>query len=74
MDLSPTQEGIIRHLFLRGDDVPANIGEAEDFHRNSISRACSELSEAGLIESKGHGVWTLTNAGERAARRLLNEG
>jgi Mn-dependent DtxR family transcriptional regulator len=71
MLLSPSQKAILTHLLTEGDDVPANIAEAADLHRNSVSRAAKPLKENDLIRNKGHGVYTLTEQGRQEAREHL---
>lgn len=71
MLFTPAQRDILKHLLTKGDDVPANIAEEHDYHRNSISRAAKPLKEEGLIIDKGHGVYKLTEEGRQEARELL---
>ena len=71
MLLTPAQRAILRHLLTEGDDVPSNIADSQDLHRNSVSRAAKPLKDEGLIEDKGSGVYTLTEQGRQEARDLL---
>jgi len=73
MNLTPTEEDILVHLFLRGDDSAANIAEEKDRHRVSVSQRASDLEEKGLVVNKGNGVFQLTNAGLTAARNIMAE-
>jgi DNA-binding MarR family transcriptional regulator len=63
---------ILVHLYLSGCDVPANIAEHWDRSRPAVSRRLSELSDRGLVKSKGRGVWKLTPAGATYARTLTS--
>lgn len=71
MDFSPAQRDILTHLLTEGNDRPANIADACDYHRNSVVRAAKPLIEKDLIRSKGRGVYRLTHQGREEARDLL---
>ena len=72
MEYSPAQEAILVHLLTEGDDVPANISDNRDYHRNYLVNEARELLEAELIVNKGHGVYRLTKKGREEARDLLS--
>lgn len=71
MNLTPLQRDIITHIHQHGHDIPANIGDSADAHRNSVTRAIRDLEERGLVENKGRGVYKLTEPGREAARDLI---
>ena len=73
MDLTPAQKAILLHLYEQGDDVPANISDARDYHRNYVVSEAKELLDEGYIINKGHGVYRLTPDGRETARDLANE-
>lgn len=73
MRLTPTEEDVIRHLFLRGDDRAVNIAEETGRHRVSVSQRAADLEQKGLLRNKGNGVYTLTNAGLTRARNELGD-
>jgi DNA-binding IclR family transcriptional regulator len=74
MDLTSVDVAVLRDLYTNGDDVPANVAERTGHHRVSVSRCLSgkedSLEERGFVESKGRGVWRLTQDGLEVARRL----
>lgn len=70
MDFTDAQKAVLKHLFEKGDNLPANIAEDTDYHRNYLTNQIRELAEAGLVRNKGRGVWTLTPAGRNAVRQF----
>jgi DNA-binding IclR family transcriptional regulator len=70
MPFTESEEAVLRHLYNRGDDIPANIAEHTGYHRKSASRTLSGLENDGFVENKGNGVYRLTATGLSAAREL----
>jgi len=75
MDFTEVDGAILRDLYENGDDRPINIADRTGKHRTSVSHCLSgkddSLESRGLVKNKGHGVWSLTEDGVEAARRLI---
>lgn len=71
MNLTPMHENILVDLLLHGDDAPKNVGDRTGHHRNSVSSSLQgRLSDHGLVEPKGAGVYRLTDEGRLTAQQL----
>ena len=77
MSLTKTEMDVLNDLERNGDNVPGNIAENTGRHEKSVSRVLSQgsdsLQERGLVETKGRGVWTITDAGIEEMTRYVNE-
>jgi Mn-dependent DtxR family transcriptional regulator len=62
-DLTRTEENILKHLLLYGDNVPSNVAEDIDASRSYVNDLLSGLSEKGLVIHKGNGVYKLSGTG-----------
>ncbi|AFD04022.1 ORF1 [Halogeometricum pleomorphic virus 1] len=72
MDISPVEKSILVHLHTQGDDIASNIADSRGHHPSSVSRSASNLSDRGLLDNKGRGVYRLTEDGREIARRLAD--
>jgi predicted transcriptional regulator len=68
--LSPVERAVLIDLLLNGDNIPSNIAGNTGKHQKSVSNKLPDMIEAGLVENKGRGVYTLTQEGLNAARSL----
>lgn len=76
MELTEAEICILKDLLRNGDNIPVGLASNCDLHSKSVSRSLSGsggLVEAGLADNKGHGVYTLTEAGEKRARELIQD-
>jgi Mn-dependent DtxR family transcriptional regulator len=71
MGPTPAERAVLVHLLTNGDDLPSNIADETEYHRKSIQRAISRLSEDGLVRNKGRGVYTLTEDGRESVQRAV---
>ena len=76
MSLTKTEMDVLNDLERNGDNVPGNIADNTGRHEKSVSRVLSQGSESlqgrGLVETKGRGVWTITEQGIKEMTRYVN--
>lgn len=79
---SPVEKDVLVALLKVGDhtigglsDATSHDPELSERSPESLSRALSRLSEQPhpAVESKGYGVWTLTDAGQRTAQSIVRQ-
>jgi len=74
MSLKPTERAILVDLHVYGDNKAENIANRTNNHRNTVSKYMRPLVESGYINSKGGGVYALTDKGRDTARGLIRAG
>lgn len=74
MDITASQRATLVFLLDDGAHVPQGIAEATNYRRETVSRGISELSDMGLVRSKGYGVHELTDKGKETAKELRDRG
>jgi predicted transcriptional regulator len=70
MDLRPTERDVLLDLHRNGDNIQSNISDSTERTQKSVSTAIERLRDRGLVESKGRGVYRLTDEGVETAQTV----